>query len=166
VQEPAEPTAERMPWPGYEPPSEGRRLLEWAWAVSRLRESRRYWLATAGPEGLPHLAAVWGVWTGAALVFSTGRMTRKALNLGARKECSIATEGAEEAVIIEGSADEVRDAKLIASADATYIAKYGSSLLMDDSPLFGVRPRSVAGIVDGSATVLPTRWRFPKRPGP
>jgi hypothetical protein len=129
--------------------------------VSRLRVSRRYWLATAGPSGVPHLAAVWGVWTGAALVFSTGRTTRKALNLGARQECSIATESAEEAVIIEGRADDMRDPKLIASADAAYIAKYGSSVLMDDSPLFGVRPRSIVGIVDSSATVLPTRWRFP-----
>lgn len=160
MQEPA-PAGERMPWPGYEPPTEGRRLLEWAWAVSRLQESRRYWLATAGPSGEPHLAAVWGVWTSGRLVFSTGRITRKALNLGGRHECSIATESAEEAVIIEGSADEMRDAKLIASADAAYMAKYGSSVLMDESPLFGVRPRSVVGIVDSSATVLPTRWRFP-----
>lgn len=161
MQEPAEPAAERMPWPGYEAPTEGRRLLDWAWAVSRLRESRRYWLATAGPSGLPHLAAVWGVWTGGALVFSTGRMTRKSLNLGGRQECSIATESAEEAVIIEGSAVETRDAKLIASADAAYVAKYGSSALIDGSPLFGVHPRSVVGIVDSSATALPTRWRFP-----
>ena len=160
MHEPAEPAAERMPWPGYEPPADGRQLLEWTWAATRLRESRRYWLATAGPSGLPHLAAVWGVWSGGALVFSSGRTTRKALNLARRQRCSIATESAEEAVIIEGSAAEVHDKGLIAAADAAYLAKYGSSALMDDSPLFAVRPRSVVGIVDGSASLLPTRWRL------
>jgi Pyridoxamine 5'-phosphate oxidase len=149
-----------MPWPGYEPPTEGRRLLEWTWAVARLQESRRYWLATAGPSGTPHLAAVWGVWAGGALVVSTGRSTRKALNLAGRQECSIATENAEEAVVIEGVAEEVRGAALMKSADDAYIAKYGSTMLVGDSVVFAVRPRRVAGIVDSSASYLPTRWRL------
>ena len=161
MHEPAEPAAEPMPWPGYESPTAGRRLLEWTWAVTRLKESRRYWLATAGPSGAPHLAAVWGVWIGAGLVFSTGRSTRKALNLAGRRECSIATESAEAAVIIKGSAAEVHDTELVAAADVAYMAKYGSSALMEDSPLFAVRPKSVVGIVDSDTSVLPTRWRFP-----
>jgi pyridoxamine 5'-phosphate oxidase-like protein len=160
VHELGEPAAERMPWPGYEPSTEGRRLLEWTWAVARLQESRRYWLATAAPSGSPHLAAVWGVWTGSALVFSTGRATRKALNLAARQECSIATESAEEAVIVQGRAEEIHDASLIAAADALYLDKYGSSALIDDSPLFAVGPESVVGIVDSDTALLPTRWRF------
>jgi hypothetical protein len=149
-----------MPWPGYEPPAEGRRLLEWTWAVTRLQESRRYWLATAGLSGAPHLAAVWGVWAAGAMVFSTGRMTRKARNLASRRECSLATESAEEAVILHGSAEEVRDPRLIAEVDAAYVAKYGSSAVIGGSPLFAVRPRWVTGIVDSDASVLPTLWRF------
>ena len=150
-----------MPWPGYEPPAEGRRLLEWRWAVARLMESRRYWLASAGPSGAPHLAAVWGVWAGGALVFSTGRKTRKALNLAGRPECGIATESAEHAVIVQGAAVELHDDALIAGADAAYRDKYGSSAVMEDSPLFAVHPRSIVGIVDGDTSVLPTRWRLP-----
>jgi hypothetical protein len=161
VHEAAQPAGERMPWPGYEPPGDGRRLLEWTWAVRRLQESRRFWLATARPSGVPHLAAVWGVWVAGALFFSTGRTTRKALNLAGRQECSMATESAAEAVIIQGSAGEVHNQKLVAAADAAYSAKYGSSALIDDSPLFALRPRSVVGIVDGDASLLPTRWRFP-----
>ena len=149
-----------MPWPGYEPPTERRQLLEWTWAVTRLLESRRYWLATAGPSGAPHLAAVWGVWSGGALVFSTGRATRKALNLAGRRECSIATESAEEAVVIGGVAREVRGAALMKAADDAYIAKYGSTMLVGDSVVFAVRPRTVAGIVDSSPSFLPTRWRL------
>ncbi|HKV86415.1 MAG TPA: pyridoxamine 5'-phosphate oxidase family protein [Candidatus Dormibacteraeota bacterium] len=161
MHEPVEPKAERMRWPGYEPPAGGRRLLEWNWAVERLRESRRYWLATAGSAGLPHLAAVWGVWSDGALVFSTGRRTRKAVNLGGRPGCAIATESGAEAVIVQGSALEVRDHAAIAAADVAYRAKYGSSVLIEDSPLFAVRPRSVVAIVDGDESKLPTRWRFP-----
>ena len=149
-----------MPWPGYKPPTEGRRLLEWKWAVARLQESRRYWLATAGASGAPHLAAVWGVWTGGALVFSTGRSTRKAFNLAERRECSVATENAEEAVVIEGVAEPVREAPQMKAADEAYIAKYGSTMLVGDSVVFAVRPRSIAGIVDSSASFLPTRWRI------
>lgn len=149
-----------MPWPGYEPPTEGRRLLEWTWALTRLEESQRYWLATAGPSGAPHLAAVWGVWTGGALVFSTGRATRKALNLASRQECSIATESAEEAVVLEGVVDEVRGGALMKAAEDAYIVKYGSTMLVGDSAVFAVRPRNVAGIVDSSPVFLPTRWRL------
>ena len=149
-----------MPWPGYGPPAEGRRLMDWSWAVARLRESRRYWLATAGPGGKPHLAAVWGVWVDGALAFSTGGGTRKAMNLGARHECSLATESAENAVIVEGVAHELHDQAAIASADTAYRAKYGSSMVMEGSPLFAVRPRSVVAIVDSDRASLPTRWRF------
>ena len=150
-----------MPWPGYEPPGDGRTLLQWSWAAERLAESRRYWLATAGSAGLPHLAAVWGVWSDGALVFSTGRRTRKAVNLGGRPECAIATESAAEAVIVEGMAVELRDRAAIAAADAAYRTKYGSSAVMEDSAVFAVRPRSVVAIVDGDESKLPTRWRFP-----
>ena len=72
VDEAIAPIAERMPWPGYEQPTEGRRLLSWRWATTRLERSPRYWLATVGASGTPHLTAVWAVWVGGRLVFSTG----------------------------------------------------------------------------------------------
>jgi hypothetical protein len=148
-----------MPWPGYEPPSEGRMLLPWRWAEARLAKSRRYWLATAGGSGRPHLTPVWGVWAGGALVFSTGRSTRKSLNLSDRPACSVATETAEEAVIIEGAAGELHDASGRAAADAAYVTKYGSSMLVGDSVVYAIRPKWIVGIVDGNGPFLPTRWR-------
>jgi pyridoxine/pyridoxamine 5'-phosphate oxidase len=148
-----------MPWPGYDPPSEGRRLLPWAWAVSRLRESRRYWLATTDPSGAPRMTAVWGVWIDGSVVFSTGMRTRKALNLNERPECTIATESAEEAVVVRGTAEVVNDDGFVAAVDDAYRAKYGSSMLVGDSAVFAVRPRSVTGIVDSSTSFLPTVWQ-------
>ena len=159
MRESGEPAAEPMPWPGYDPPSEGRRLLPWSWAESRLRESRRYWLATIDPSGAPRMTAVWGVWIDGAVVFSTGPLTRKALNLSERSECSIATESAAEAVVVRGTAEVVNDDGFVATVDTAYRAKYGSSMLVGDSAVFAVRPRSATGIIDGSKSFLPTVWR-------
>jgi general stress protein 26 len=52
---------------------------------------------------------VWGIWWSDAFWFSTGRSTRKAKNLAANSHCVIATEKADEAVIVEGLAAESSD---------------------------------------------------------
>ena len=156
----ADPVAEPMPWPGYEPVP-GRALLSWRWAAERLDRSRRYWLATSGPVGTPHLAAIWAVWLGDGLAFSTGAATRKARNLAARPRCSVSTESAGEAVVVDGVAEVVADGGVIARIDAAYVAKYGSSALMPGSPLFVVRPALVHGLIDQvDPQSAPTRWRF------
>jgi Pyridoxamine 5'-phosphate oxidase len=154
-----EPRPEPMPWPGYEPGVPGARLLPWSWAEERLRRSRRYWLATAQP-GPPHLAALWGVWLEGALAFSTGALTRKARNLVAEPHCSVSTESAQEGIVFAGRAEVVGDRERLADIDAAYVAKYGSTVLVGDSPVFLVRPLSAWAVVDGDPAALPTRWRF------
>lgn len=52
---------------------------------------------------------VWGIWVDSAFYFSTGRDTRKAKNLAVHPNCVIASEHADEAVIVEGTAAEVTD---------------------------------------------------------
>jgi hypothetical protein len=61
------PKASRPHMPGYGivPADSGDGLLEWAWAVERLNRSRNYWIATARPDGRPHVAPVWGTPPGA-----------------------------------------------------------------------------------------------------
>jgi hypothetical protein len=157
------PTPEPMPWPGYDPGRPGASLLTWSWAVERLERSRRYWLATAGPAGTPHLAAVWAVWVEGALAFSTGGGTRKARNLAGRPRCSISTESAGEAVVVEGLAEVTAEPGLVGRVDAAYVAKYGGSLLIGESPVFVVRPLRASGLVEADPSLLPTRWRFPAR---
>jgi hypothetical protein len=103
---------------------------------------------------------VWGAWVGNALVFSTGRRTRKARNISGDAHCVIATEHADEAVIIEGLASEVTNRAELDRADDAYRAKYDSSILLGDSPVFVVRPITAFGIIDGASDTFPTRWRF------
>ena len=58
-----------MPDYGISPTTDG--LLPWAWAVERLERAHNYWVATTGPDGAPHLAAVWGCWRDGTFAFST-----------------------------------------------------------------------------------------------
>jgi hypothetical protein len=164
MEENPEPIAERMTWLDYGPP--GERALPWAWAVERLTRSRRFWLATTRADGTPHVVPVWGAWVGDALVFSTGRRTRKARNIGANARCVITTEHANEAVIIEGAASEVTAPTELDRADDAYRAKYDSSILLGDSPVFAVRPITAFGIIEGASDTFPTRWRFDDSSGP
>jgi general stress protein 26 len=52
---------------------------------------------------------VWGIWWQDAFWFSTGPRTRKAKNLAGNPRCAIGTEKADEAVILEGTVQEVTD---------------------------------------------------------
>jgi hypothetical protein len=149
-----------MPWPGYEAPPGQARLLEWSWAVGRLREARRYWLATAHADGSAHLRAVWAAWVQGQFAFSTGRATRKARNLADDARCSLAVEAGDDSLVVEGVAEELTDSELIAAADAAYVAKYGSSMLIGDSPVFSIRPVVVIGFSEGDPSARPTRWRL------
>ena len=78
-----------MPGYGVAPRNGGQGLLPWSWAVERLERSRSYWLASTPPDGAPHLAAVWGLWSDGALHFSTGGTSRKATNLRHEPRCVI-----------------------------------------------------------------------------
>jgi pyridoxine/pyridoxamine 5'-phosphate oxidase len=53
---------------------------------------------------------VWGVWADDRFYFSTGRQSRKARNLAANAACVVCAERADEAVIVEGVAEEVSKA--------------------------------------------------------
>jgi PPOX class probable F420-dependent enzyme len=149
-----------MPWPGYEPAAPDAALLDWSWAVALLQESRRFWLATTRADGSTHLRAVWAAWVDGRLAFSTGRATRKARNLAAEPRCSMAVEAGGDSVVVEGLAEEVTDRARLERADAAYIAKYGSSMLIGDSPVFAVSPLVVIGFSEADASVRPTRWRM------
>jgi Pyridoxamine 5'-phosphate oxidase len=149
-----------MPGYGIAPGAGG--LLPWTWAVERLRDSLRYWVATHGPDGPPHLAAVWGVWVDDALYFSTGGQSRKARNLAADPRCSIAPADAADSVVLTGVAVRVTAARSVAGVRKVYVAKYGEGFPSPkENPLYAVRPTIVIGIEETSFATSPTRWRFP-----
>ncbi len=139
----------------------GHGLLPWSWAVERLERARNFWLSTTRPDGRPHAMPVWAVWHDGALWFSTGRSSRKAQNLATDPRCAIATERADEAVIVEGSAVLASDTAKLAPLAERYAAKYGMGY-PPDSAVFAVRPRVAFGFIESAADFAgsATRWRF------
>jgi len=156
---------ERPYMPGYGtlPASAGTGLLTWAWAQERLAGSHDYWLATASPDGGPHLMPVWAVWLDGGLWFSSSNASRKARNLRADGRCSLATDNAAQPVVMAGVAQAVTDpARLRLMLDAEN-AKYGTDYAIDmldpaDNTCFLVRPTWVFGLDTDDFTGSPTRW--------
>ncbi len=161
----AAPAAGRPHMPGYgiQDASGGRGLLPWSWAVERLERAHNYFVATARPDGAPHLMAVWGVWLDGVFHFSTGGRSRKARNLGADPRCVVSPENAEESVVLEGVAERVTDGGQLGRLLAVYTAKYGSGFPDPaENPVFAVRPEVVFGMIEREAEFAgsATRWTF------
>ncbi len=92
---------------GYGIPAVRKGMLEWKRVSQQLRQSRNYWIATTTPDGLPHAVPVWGVWVDGALYFGTDRRSRKARNLATNQGAVVHLEGRDDAVILEGFAEEI-----------------------------------------------------------
>jgi general stress protein 26 len=147
--------------PGYGVPRGRQGLLSWGWAERRLTQSHNYTLITVRPNGTPHAMPVWGIWVEAAFYFSTGRRSRKARNLARNARCVVCTERADQAVIVEGVAKEVKDEKVLARLARPYHAKYKPWKLDPElGPVYAVRPRVAFGMHEKRFASAATRWRF------
>ncbi|MBI2912589.1 MAG: pyridoxamine 5'-phosphate oxidase family protein [Chloroflexi bacterium] len=147
--------------PGYEMmfrPDSGD--LSWSWAQDRLAKSHNYWVATTRADGRPHVMPVWAVWLEGALYFSTARTSRKARNLARNPRCVVTTEGADEAVILEGTAEVIDDPSALKPVWAAYQKKYEWDL--EGESMFAVRPSVAFGFIESvdESSGNPTRWRF------
>ena len=76
-------------------------VTPWAEARERLAEGDWYWLATARPDGLPHVVPLLAVWLDDALHFVANKTTRKARNLAHEPHCVVAV-AAEDAHLVVG----------------------------------------------------------------
>jgi hypothetical protein len=94
--------------PGYGLPETDQGLLDWSVVERRLVEARHYWLATARPDGRPHLIPRWGVWVDGRFYYDGSPATRHARNLASNPACSLALEDGAHAVIVEGRSDATR----------------------------------------------------------
>jgi hypothetical protein len=165
-----EPKASRPHWPDatQKPAGETTGLKSWPWALERLEKSHNYWIATSRPDGRPHLMLVWGVWWQDAFWFSTGPRTRKARNIAADPHCVIGTEKADEAVILEGVAEEIEDRSVWKQIAQVYNRKYGGDveplLLSSGGRVFRVNPQVAFGQDEHAEnfTESVTRWHFPE----
>ena len=103
------PRTERPDVPEYGIPASAEGTLPWAWAREQLQAALTYWVATARPDGRPHLMPTWGVWVGDAFYWEGGLQTRRARNVALRDAVAVSVGGDEAAVIIEGHAVRVTD---------------------------------------------------------
>jgi len=159
-----EPKASRPYMPGYGllDASSGRGLLPWSWAIERLLSARNYYISTTRPNGLPHCMPVWGVWFENSFYFSSGRRSRKALNLKENPRCVVCPEGADRAVVLEGVSNLVEEGPIFRRFVEAYKAKYNfdmDTMDMAESAVFAVHPVVVFGFTEDLATIA-TRWTF------
>jgi len=152
--------------PGYGFPKGAKGLLPWSWAEQRLKKSHNYWITTVRPDCSPHTMVVWGLWIDGQFLFSTGSQSRKARNLGKNPHCIVATEQAQEAVIVEGVA-EIADIPTRKKLLAKYPRKYEwdmstieKDILSMKEPVFAVRPKVVFGLWEKHFQGRSTRWKF------
>ena len=163
----SQPKAGRPFAPGYGivGAEEGKGLLPWVWVARKMNRCRTFWLATihtglpAG-QGRPHVMPVWGVWLDDAFFFSTGRQSRKGKNLSANPACTIANDKGEEAVVVEGFAEEIKDAAALERVAIVYKKKYKMDPRSMAEPIFIVRPRTVFGFIEKSFPKSATRWKL------
>ncbi len=152
----------RMP-DGYGMPKGTKGMLAWPDIEKKIARAHNYWVCTTRPDGRPHAVPVWAVWMHGAVYFGTDRSSRKARNILANPAMVIHLELKNEAVILEGSAEEVRDGALLTAINAAYKKKYKMRLTDAPGDLFLVRmrPRVVLAWTEKEFTTSPTRWEFP-----
>lgn len=145
--------------------------ISWGRVGARLRGAYNYWVSTAGADGQPHAAPVWGVWFDDTFYFGTGRRSRKGRNLAANPRIVVHLESGDDVVILEGEATEVRDPAVLARLDDAYAAKYVDGdtgepyrpLAVEaelDAVFYAVRPRLAHAWLEAAFVVSRNRWRF------
>jgi len=176
----ASPKSSRIQAPGYGFPEGTKGLLPWAWAEQRLKRSHNYWVTTIKPTTIrptsakpggsvrssPHTMVVWGLWLDGRFLFSTGSKSRKARNLAQNPNCTVCSEHAQEAVIVEGIA-EIADVAARRKFLPLYEKKYKFDMksMKDDilsmkEPVFAVRPHVVFALWEKHFQGKSTRWKF------
>ena len=152
-------------------------VTPWAEARKRLAEGDWYWLATASPDGRPHVRPVLAVWLDGALYFSTSPASRKGKNLARDARCVIAAEGDALHLVVEGEAAKVSDDTTLRRVAEAYASKYGWQVAVrdgafhaDGAPTAGPPPYDVYAVTPTTAfgfgtdeSFSPTRWRFSRR---
>jgi PPOX class probable F420-dependent enzyme len=94
---------------GFEDVKHPGEKLPWAETEKRLIEARTYWIATTRPDGRPHIAPVWGVWTDDTFIFETSSRSAKARNVAVNPSIVLHLDHTPTAVIVEGRAEIVED---------------------------------------------------------
>ena len=136
--------------------------LTWAWVEEQLTAARNYWVCTTRGNGLPHAMPVWGLWLHGAVYFSTDPESLKARNIARQPELVVHLESGDDVVVLEGTAERVTDAAVLAEFADAYDVKYNIRV-EPDNPDFGfyrLQPRKVLAWRETDFPSSATRWRF------
>ncbi len=105
---------------------------------------------------------VWGVWVRDTLLFSTSRSSRKGRNLAHQPEIVVHLESGDEAVVLEGIAEEATDPQLLAEFVEAYDTKY--KFRPDPSEpgnvTYALHPRVAFAWLEKDFPGGATRWQF------
>jgi hypothetical protein len=155
--------------PGYGIHRHAAGLKPWSWAEKRLKQAHNYWIATVHPDGRPNSSAVWGLWLEGQFWFSCATNSRKARNLARNPACTITTERADEAVIVEGVASPVSGRDKLAPFVRAYKRKYDWPMDPDAEGYFVVTPRLAFAFIEHADQFQKTSTRYdfnvPRRVG-
>ncbi len=143
-----------------EPPESDQ--ASWARAQEQLAAARNYWISTCSPAGRPHAMPVWGIWLDGALIFSTGRTSRKGRDLAANPQVAAHLESGDDVVILEGAVVELTDATTLARFVDAYDAKYAIRPDTADAEnvTYALRPRVAFTWLERSFIESAARWSF------
>jgi hypothetical protein len=165
-----EPIAERPHMPDYGVDADGWSPLPWSWAGTKLDSGRNYWIVTASATARPHAMPTWGVWSDEEkrFAFSCGPRSRKARNLGANPQATIAVDETAECLSLEGRAEQVSDESTMGAWIDRYLAKYQpmapglSADFLRQNLIFEFTPERAFGIIEREEefATRATRWRF------
>jgi hypothetical protein len=161
-----EPLAERPDVPaayGVLDAGDGDGLVTWPDVIRRLEGATAYWICSARPDGRPHSVPVWGVWLDEIFYFGTHRQSRKARNLVDNPYITVHLDSSEQAVMVEGPARQIGDARLRALVDQAYVVKYDLAADApgdDPNPIFALRPRFAFAWSGSDFATSATRWTF------
>jgi pyridoxine/pyridoxamine 5'-phosphate oxidase len=134
------------------------------------------WIATIDADGSPHVNGIGSLWLDGGFYFETGRTSRKGRNLARDPRCTISLGLHDFDLVVEGEAELVTDATVVADIARRY-AEEGWPARVDDSgtaltaefsaPSAGPPPWHVYRVVPTVATVVSTiepggatRWTF------
>jgi hypothetical protein len=151
----------------------------WRSGLELVVSAETFWLSTVRADGRPHVTPLIAVWLDDAIWFTTGPDEVKARNLADNPACILTTGCADLAdgaldVVLEGTADDVRepaDLKLLAAA---FAAKHGTDVwhfvvrdgmfrqAQADGRVLAFRVRPARGLGFRKGDVFSqTTWRFP-----
>lgn len=125
-----EPTVEQLQLPkGYGDP---KKLLDWAAVRGDLEEAQVYWVATARPDGRPHVVPRDGIWLEDTWYYGGDPATVHNRNLAANDAATMHIGDGMKAIIVEGRASHVKPpqetAEDLARINNTKYAHYGMNM--------------------------------------